>query len=433
MENKTKNKSDKKNEDKKKHFSLRTIIYNDKYLLVFSLILAVVVWTATSLSVGADETKTIKVNVPISLGDEVSEQLGMQYFSIKDSIDISVSITGAKYVVGQVTKDDLNIRFDTSGVTRTGDQSIPILVTNGSKTLDFSVQSVYPSSIEGYFDINTSKTFDVQVDYDESTVADGYFYGKPVLDKDKVVVTGPKTYIDKIERVFVAVDSEGKSEIKETISTSSKIQIEGSGVEERYLSISSSNEKENNIDSIAVTLPVLKVVELPVKVDIEDVPKGITDKDYSVSYSQKTIKGGMIDSAEINEAIIGTVSFSQLKTGRNEFNFTMDNLQGVTALESDTVITVTITISDDYVVQTVPLYKSSISLVGAEKGKEPTIKSINTGLVTVIVPRGTVINRSDLLLKCDVSDSENETVVIEASVNADKAWVSGTYTATIEY
>ncbi|MGN0522962.1 MAG: YbbR-like domain-containing protein [Eubacterium sp.] len=417
----------------KKRFSIKNIIYNDKYLIVFSLLLAVVVWTATSINIGTDESKNVKLTVPITLGDEVSEQLGMQYFSLKDSVDISVSISGPKYVIGQVTKDDLNVKFDTSSVIRTGEQTIPILVTNGSKTLDFTVESVYPSSVEGYFDISTSKTFDVEVEYDEGAVADGYIFGTPVLSEDKVVVSGPKTYIDKIESVYVNADLGTATDIKETVNTTSSIEIKGNGVEERYLTITPVKEDSSKIEKLSVALPVLKIVDLPVKVDIEDVPAGLSTSDYSIYYSQSSIKAGVLDSANITEAVIGAISFSQLKTGVNTFEFTTDNIQGVTALEKDQKITVTVTVNSNFVVQSVPLYKSSISLIGAKSGTNPTISSVNSGLITVVVPKGTVINRSDLVLKCNVSDPDNETVVIEITVNNDKSWIYGTYTATIEY
>ncbi|MFR5877088.1 MAG: hypothetical protein ACLUFN_11440, partial [Eubacterium sp.] len=81
---------------KKSNFSIKRLIYNDKYLIIFSLLLAVVVWVVTSLNIGIDETKTVKIDVPISLGDEVSEQLGMQYYSFQNTIQVSVTVSGAK-------------------------------------------------------------------------------------------------------------------------------------------------------------------------------------------------------------------------------------------------------------------------------------------------------------------------------------------------
>ena len=156
--------ADNSNKKDKKKFSFSDLIYNDKYLVVLSIFLALIVWIGSSLSVGTDDTKTIKVTAPIELSGKLSG-IGMQYYALQNSVDLSITLSGQKYVIGQVTADDLNITFDTSAVNRTGNQSIPIRVTNKSKRLDYTVESVYPSSIEGYFDVNTTKTFDVDLKY----------------------------------------------------------------------------------------------------------------------------------------------------------------------------------------------------------------------------------------------------------------------------
>ena len=213
-----------KNENKSFFYKL---VYNDKYLIFFSLFLAVLVWISTSISVGTDESKKIKIDVPVTISDELSQQLGMKYFSLQDSIELSVTVKGPKYAVGQVGEDDLNVEFDTSNVTKAGQQSIPILVTKSSKTLDFTVESVYPSSIEGYFDVGAAKTFDVDLKYDNSVLANGYAWGDPSLSDETVIVQGPKTYVDKITGVTANVDFENATNISKTYSAECSLNVEG--------------------------------------------------------------------------------------------------------------------------------------------------------------------------------------------------------------
>ena len=155
------------NKNKKRHnFSFSKLIYNDKYLFALSIFLAVVVWITSSISVGSEETRTVKVEVPIKLSDQISEQLGMQYYTLQDTVEVSITVSGAKYIVGQVTENDLDIGFDTSSVSKTGDQKVPITVKNKSNTLDFSVDSVYPSAVDCYYDVDQTKTFDVNLQYE---------------------------------------------------------------------------------------------------------------------------------------------------------------------------------------------------------------------------------------------------------------------------
>lgn len=422
------------NNTKKTNFSLKRLIYNDKYLIIFSLCLAVLVWTVTSLNIGIDETKTIKVDVPISLGDEVSEQLGMQYYSLHDTLELSVTISGAKYVIGQVTGDDLNIKFDTSSVNRIGEQSIPILVTNGSKTLDFNVTSTYPSSIDGYFDVNDTKTFDLYLKYDDSAVAEGYSFGNAVLSEDKVIISGPKTYVDKIDRASVNVDFGADKDLTEPYSAECKINIEGSGVETSYLTMTSKSDLKTPIKTVSVTLPVLKERMLPVDVAFEDVPKSIADDIVDVRYSLDSIDAGVLDSADITTAQIGTISYNQLTVGRNEFNFDITNLKGITLLsDKHKSVDIVVTVSDKYEEMRIPVSESDVIITGVKDNNKAKVKDISMNYVTVVTPKNTNVSAADIELRCDVSEvsKDNKYPVDVLIKRHNNSWIYGTYEATV--
>lgn len=420
--------------NKKSNFSIKRLIYNDKYLIIFSLVLAVLIWIVTSLNIGTDETKTVKVDVPIALGDEVSEQLGMQYYSLQDTIQVSVTVSGAKFVVGQVTQNDLSVKFDTSSVNRTGEQTIPILVTNASNNLDFDIMSTYPSSIEAYFDVNETKTFDLYLKYDENNVAEGYTFGDPVLSEDKIIISGPKTYVDKIERAAVNVDFGADVDLTEPYNIDCNIDLEGIGVEKSYLTATSRTDTETPIKTVSVTLPVLKITKLPVSVNFEDKPSGLPDDAISVEYSVDTLNAGVLDSANINNAVIGTISFDDLKVGENQFNFDITNLQGITVIDkSIKKIAVTVTVSSDYTTQTVSVNKQKVVVEGVPKGYKATVKSIDSTRINAVVLSGTSVSSDDVVLKCDVSEqNDNNKYVINAQIANNNSWVYGKYVATIE-
>ena len=44
-------------EKKKRKFSLRKLIYNDKYLIIISIVAAVCVWVATSINLSPDRSR----------------------------------------------------------------------------------------------------------------------------------------------------------------------------------------------------------------------------------------------------------------------------------------------------------------------------------------------------------------------------------------
>lgn len=420
-------------EKKRKGFSFSKLIYNDKYLFVLSLFLAVVVWITSSISVGSEETRTVKVDVPIKLSGQVSEQLGMQYYTLQDTVEVSVTVSGAKYIVGQVGENDLDISFDTSSVSKTGDQRVPIVVKNKSNTLDYSIDAVYPSTVDCFYDVDQTKTFDVNLVYDDSVVANGYVFGTPVLSEDKITISGPKTYVDRIERLYCQVNFGNKKDLTEQFTQDCDVHIEGDGIITNYLTLISRNDSTKEVDKVSVTLPVLKVVTLPVSATFEDKPEGIDDSVFSVSYSVNSLKAGVLATADISSANIGTIDFCDLTVGTQSFDFATDSINGVAVLDDVSTITATVTISSNYVEQVVRVNKSNIAIEGAESGSNLSVTYLDDATVTVLVPRGTEITADDLSMKCDVSTkSKDNKYPVKITVANSSCWVYGKYIAEIK-
>jgi len=416
--------------NKKRSISLRKVINNDKSLVVVVLILAVIIWTITSLNIGTDETRTVNVEVPITLSDQLSKQVGMKYYTLQNTVDLNVTISGAKYVIGQVDENDLNVKFDTSNVNRAGEQTIPILVTNKSKSKEFTIVSTYPSSLDAYFDVEETKTFDIQLKYDENAAKDGYIFGTPLLSEDKVVISGPTTYVDKIEDVSVELDF-GKEELTESYTSEAALILNGSGIEQSYLSMTSKTDSSATLSTVSVTLPVLKKTTLPVEVEFDNVPKGLTSKDYSVSYSVKSIEAGVLENADVKSAVVGNIDFSQITLGKNVFNFDLANAQGFTPLNNSIKsVRVTVTVSDDFEKKVIAINTGNIKLSGGD-GDE-TVKSVNKTTMIVITRKDTNVSASSVTMKCDISEKHDDnSYPIEISVSNNSTWVYGSYTAKL--
>lgn len=419
-------------EKKKKNFSIRRLIYNDKYLIIVSLLLAIVIWVGASLNVGTDESKTIKMQLPITLSDKVSEQLGMQYYSLQDEIELKVNISGQKYVIGQVTEDDLSVSFDTNAVTRVGAQTIPIRVTNASKRLDFEITDTYPNSIEGYFDVNASKVMNIELSFDKSNVASGYVFGDPVMSEDKIIVSGPKTFVDRIEKAQIDVDFDGQENIAELYKNDCRIELIGSGIEHGYLTVTSRTDTATPLNTVNVTIPVLKKTTLPVNVELTDKPSGISDNDVIISYDKKSVKAGVLDSTDIKSAVFGSISYNSINVGTQKVVFDISKLKGIKVLDSTKNIEATITVSDTFERKSFVIDKSKLTVEGLGKNELSSVKSISDNEIIIIAPKNSVINPNDISIKCDVSEKrKSNTYPITVTINNDKAWIYGTYTAEV--
>ncbi len=85
-----------------KKFSLRKLIYNDKYLIVFSIITAVIVWISTSMSFSPETTKTITVPVNVDFRQFCpADQLGIKCYG-DTKIDVDVTVNCKKYLARDI-------------------------------------------------------------------------------------------------------------------------------------------------------------------------------------------------------------------------------------------------------------------------------------------------------------------------------------------
>ncbi len=113
------------NENKKRKFSFRKLVYNDRYLIVCSIIAAVIIWITSSMTLSPETTKTITVPVTVDFTDTLAEQLGIAYYGNSD-LTVEVTVSCKKYIAKDITEKDITASLQTSNVTSTGYLSVPI-------------------------------------------------------------------------------------------------------------------------------------------------------------------------------------------------------------------------------------------------------------------------------------------------------------------
>ena len=99
----------------KKRFSLRKLIYNDKNLIIISLLAAVCIWIATSMNLSPETTKNISVPLKIDFSDTVTEELGFKCYG-ESSMTVNVTVRAKKYLAKDISADDLDVKLDRKSV-----------------------------------------------------------------------------------------------------------------------------------------------------------------------------------------------------------------------------------------------------------------------------------------------------------------------------
>ncbi len=419
---------------KKKKFSLRKLIYNDKYLIIISIIAAVAIWVATSMNLSPETTKTITVPLTVDFSDTAAEQLGLKCFG-DETVNVDVTVSCKKYLAKDITSDNLDVHLQTNAVTTSGYSDVPIQVESNNSDSNFKITSYYPTVYRAYFDVEAEKVMDIEVSYNnDDFIEDGYMMGEPLLSESTVTVKGPRTYISQVEKVIAGIDIDGK--LKETVSEKLNLSaVDSYGSKVSFISFST--EAEN----ITITIPVLKEMNLKVTSSFVGKPSKINTDDFVISYSLNKVNVGVLEGADIKEANIGSIEFSKLNVGKNKFSFDADSIDGLVILDNVKSIDVTVTVPSSYTSTDIDVSSADVDVINVPSGYQAAVTGIDFSKITVIGTESNLsgISKSNMNLAVDLSSLKEEDIktgnstftVTTSLVNADTCWIYGAYTATV--
>lgn len=419
--------------EKNGKFSIRKLIYNDKYLIIISIILAVIIWIVTSMNLSPETSKTITVPVTVDFSDSAAEQLGIKCFG-DEKVDVDVTISCKKYLAKDITADDLNVYLQTNVVTSSGNYDVPIKVDT-SENADFKVTSYYPTVYKGYFDVEDEKTMDVDVKFSKNDFIEaGYTMGQPLLSESTVTVKGPRSYVSQVASVSAIINVDNK--LKTTTSMDLlATAFDSNDTKVNYVTIETGGE------NLTVTIPVLKEMELDVAVNFAGKPSRLNISDFNVSYSVNRVNAGVLEDANITKATIGSIDFSKLRAGENKFTFNVESLDGFVILDNIKEIEVTVNVPSDYVAKNVSVNSDNIKIINVPEGYNASVVGISAGEVTAIGRENILesITSANVSLVVDLSGADADKMNVGTHSykttttlgNSDTCWIYGDYTAEV--
>ncbi len=308
----------------KNKFSLSAILSNNKALLVISFLLAFIAWLAIAVN-QAPEVERVVENVKVEIDDSVPSQLGYEVFGVED-LHIDITVKGKRYLVGDnvLSADDFTVTAKTTHVDAPGTYSLTLKATPNDPNAEYSIVSKSMDNIEVYFDTPKTAEFlletNVECDAETLLASDDYITADPIPSVEKIKITGPSTEVDKVQKVVASIKTKGNLKATET-QPATLMVADAYGAEIKYLTLSP------DADNITITIPVYTVTELPITVDLENVPKRYLENPPTITSVPGTIEVAVDAKKHFDEISIGTVDFNKLEIGLNEIEM---DLSGVT-------------------------------------------------------------------------------------------------------
>lgn len=377
---------------KKNTFS--RLFHDDRFLRVFSVFAAIVVWFIVAMNISPETSRVIQ-DVPVQISTE-----GMSLSVIGDTqYTVDIVIRGKRNIVGGILPEDFSVTASMDQVKTPGAYDLPIRVSKKTPNAEYEIIS-HPSQITKVkFDTVVTKELEVETDVSGIKVADGFVKVKSTASPAKVTVSGPETLVDSITRCVAK--AELSDELKQTVTVEAKLAFfnaEGTQISTGGLSV--------NEDTVQVTVPILKTKETPVSFDYLNQPDGfdLSKLPFTVTPAKLEVAGPEDKADSLSSLNLGYIDFKNLGLNAElTYDVVMptnfSNLSGVeqVKVKFDTS-------GYESKVFTVP----NIRVVGAPEGYTVTPEADSISNVTIIASSDLMesLAATDLVAEVDMDKAE---------------------------
>ena len=408
---------------------LSKLLDDSRFLMLISVMMAIVLWVYVVIFVNNEHTTTIH-DVPINMKyrGNVYRSMGLDVIEM-DITTVDVSVTGPRSVTGDLTADDIIVYPSITAIDGPGAYTFILTSDKASNISNFTINSYSHDSVTVRLDRLVSKEFPVEVDISSVVVDSDYMAGRPTTNPSTITITGPEYKVNSVSKVVAAtITTETLSQSAVLPSRICLYDENGGEIDDKLLSM--------NVAEVDITIPIMKEVILPVKVEYVNVPSGFNTDILQQSLSVKEIRLSVPAQVEssLTDFVVGYIDLATLKTGE-KYTFDLKLPAGYRSLDEITQISATV--SSNNLTERV-MNVSEIKVVNDAEGDIQLLtKVINN--VTIVGEKSAVekLSAGSVIAQIDAATltaaQGQQSVEVDFLIPAtDAAYVKGVYTVNIK-
>lgn len=436
---------------KSKKNTIEGLFYNNKFLMIFSVVVAILIWTTVKINYSVDDTTTVpNVKVDIAKTSGLEGELDIFWGNENEGEEsfyaVDVEVIGKSYNINAVESKDITIEIEKINSVTNSERkkklTLAAKLSESSGVAGVTIKRVMPSTVEVYVDEKVPRTFNVQamIDEDLLTTPDGFTMGLAAPSQKTVEITGPASILDKLTNVYFVADiGEESLELTESKEFSAKIVYPNISEEEmKYLYC-----KEKDTATVSVPVAAKKKVNTTVNfikqpdIYLEVAPEyKIMPSVVEVIYSST--------SGEIETLSVGEVDFSEVLNEVKTINISVtDEIRAKLADKTieEFIVTLDMSGNDKLTFTSVP------SIINCNRGNENfnyVVDYEKSGLnaITVVGPKEKLekMTEEDIQVNIDVAELDvtstgeqiaKNTEISFFSEGFEDCWFYGEYNAYI--
>ena len=275
--------------------------------ILTALIVALALWIYVVTVVNPEDTVEIR-DIPVNFvgQDVIRDDYGLIVASGQDST-VTLKLTGKRSELSQLSAANIGITVDMSTVRRAKSYTSNYSVTYPANvnTSEISITERSPGAIS-YTVVNlTRKEIEVRGSFD-GTPAEGYEVGTMTFDQESIEISGADEDVAPIAYALVTIS---RTNLQNTVIEYADFTLmkEDDTPAER-------DEISTSVDQVQVTLPVSKLKEVPLHVNLL-YGGGVTEANAFVTIEPSTIKisgdAAVVDG--FNYSPLGNIDLSEIE------------------------------------------------------------------------------------------------------------------------
>jgi len=408
---------------------LSVLLHNDKLMLIFSFIAAIVIWLGVVINVSPEMTTTIQ-NVKVTIDSTVPSQFGLEVFG-DNEFYVDVKVTGKKYKISSLNAEDIKIIAQTNSVDSAGMKTLLLKSDQTFGNSDYAISSISQKSIDVYFDVPKTIQMVIEPDIvadDIEIVEDGFKTGEINLSETSVSVTGPSTEINRIVKAVARLKLQKSLSANKSADVDVLLLDENGKTNFKYVT--------TDIQNVVLTIPVLRVKEINTTLLFKNAPDEyvLNPLKYTISPAKDFFNISVDEYDKTTEFSVGTIDFKFVSPSNYVFEFLRTDLP--VSDESDTqkfIVKLDVSgLSQDYFV-----VSSNKVKVNNPDNLEYRVSGLNKSVVVVGSEKALEsITEDDISVEIDISDinitsGQTTSVPANVTVNSSNCWIYGTYTVEV--
>ena len=382
--------------------ALARLAGDKRVLALFSLLVAFFMWFVVISVVDPNQTVTVRY-VPVNLeyNSAAYESYGLGIVE-KPNMTVNVRVTGDGSVVGGLEAGDLLVYPDYSSVMGVGTYTLRLIVRRADTSIaaqQYEIEGIVSNNyITLTFDEMATKTFPVTVNVIGVEPAEGYFVDTPVASPAEVTLRGPESQTSQVDKVVANVALSGQR----TESALATAQLEFWDKDGNVLT---DTHITTDTEQVEVTIPVLKMKEVPITFEYTGVPQGYDTSVLGAQLSQETILiAGPAERVDALESVsAGFVDLTKFKLGET-VTLSITLPEGIRNLDALQSVDVTF---DTYGFATRTVTVSQITVVNAPSDTTVTVTTRRRSDVTLVGPEDELdaLSEANVVAQVDASAS----------------------------